>query len=320
MSDTTGTRKSKRALVFSPTISEEKRFRVDTEIERGTGMEACNMEGDVDFDVAELHECILTRINEAISQSGQGQGKSGGGDGGGGAGKAGDKFLMQQLVPAIVTSVAFAVGEVMKKVIQKMPKPAGVSHDSAVIQHLQKNVLLMKYENDKLEQYSRRETLKIVGVKEEEGEDIEKKVLDIFKATGADVSADDLSTVHRSGDRKRKGRPVLVRFISRRKRKEVLQKKKTLKDKKEHEGIFMFDDLTTLRARMLHYIKKKVPEVEHAWSIDGRIHCTKRRPPGLSDRDSPRKVIVIDNPDDLFKLGVDSVDFEDLGLASLLAE
>ena len=79
----------------------------------------------------------------------------------------------------------------------------------------------------------------------------------------------------------------------------------------------MFDDLTTLRAKTQYYLKKKVPVVENAWTIDGRIHCTKKRPPGLSERVSPRRIFTIDTPGDLFKLAVDSVDFEELGVAGL---
>ena len=64
-----------------------------------------------------------------------------------------------------------------------MPKPADiVSVDrSPVVQNLQRNLLLVRYENDRLEQHSRRETIKLVGLKEEEGEDSEQKVLDNFK-------------------------------------------------------------------------------------------------------------------------------------------
>ena len=43
----------------------------------------------------------------------------------------------------------------------------------------------MRYENDRLEQYSRGETIKVVRVKEEEEEGTEQKVLDVFKASCA---------------------------------------------------------------------------------------------------------------------------------------
>ena len=108
-----------------------------------------------------------------------------------------------------------------------------------------------------------------------------------------------------------------MRFVSRKKRKEVMQKKKVLKDKPEYAGVYVFDDLTTLRAKMLYYLKKKVPVVENAWTIDGRIHCTKKRMPDLSERESPGRIFTIDTPDVLFKLDVDAVDFKELGFADL---
>ena len=92
--------------------------------------------------------------------------------------------------------------QVMKSFLKKMPKPADiVSVDrSPVVQNLQRNLLLMRYENDRLEQYCRRETIKVVGLKEEEGEDTEQKVLGVFKAVGADITPADVSIVHRTGE------------------------------------------------------------------------------------------------------------------------
>ena len=283
-SDRSGVCTGKRGLVFSLTQTSteqpDKRTRVGSDTERmvheSVGMEYApkafddelNEPGtDFDIDIGSIHTNILTRVNEALSQTG-------------GLGEGGDKdkCFVQQMIPAIVTSVATAVGEVMKNFLKKMPKPADVvSVDrSPVVENLQRNLLLMRYENDRLEQYSRRETIKVVGLKEE-GEDTEQKVLGVFKAVGADVTAVDVCVVHGTGDRKRKGRPILVGFVSRKKRKEVMQKKKVLKDKREYAGVYVFDDLTTLRAKMLYYLKKKVPVVQNAWTIDGRIHCTKKR-------------------------------------------
>ena len=113
---------------------------------------------DFDIDIGSIHTNILTRVNEAFSQTG---GLVEGGDE--------DKSFVQQMIPAIGTSVATAVGEVMKSFLKKMPKPTDiVSVDrSPVVQNLQRNLLLMRYDNDRLEKYSRRETVKVVGLKEE---------------------------------------------------------------------------------------------------------------------------------------------------------
>ena len=75
------------------------------------------------------------------------------------------------MLPIIVTSVAPVVGEVMDSFLKNMPKPADIVNveRSAVVQSLQRNVLLRRHENGLPEQYSRRETIQVVGVKEEEG-------------------------------------------------------------------------------------------------------------------------------------------------------
>ena len=324
-SDRSGVRTGERGLVFSPTQTStrqpDKRTRVGSDTERmvheSVGMEYApkafddelNEPGtDFDIDIGSIHTNILTRVNEAFSQTG---GLVEGGDK--------DKSFVQQMIPDIGTSVAMAVGEVMKSFLKKMPKPADiVSVDrSPVVQNLQRNLLLMRYENHRLEQYSRRETVKVVGL-EEEGRTPSRRYWVFSKLlVQTDITPADVSVVHQTGDRKRKGRPILVRFLSRKKRKEVMQKKKVLKDKREYAGVYVFDDLTTLRAKMLYYLKKKVPVVQNAWTIDGRIHCTKKRPSGLSERESPRRIFAIDTPGDLFKLGVDSVDFEELGFSDL---
>ena len=167
-SDRSGVRTGKRGLVFFPTQTStkqpDKRTRVGSDTERmvheSVGMEYApkafddelNEPGtDFDIDIGSIHTNTLARVNEALSQTG-------------GLGEGGDKdkCFVQQMIPAIVTSVAMAVGEVMKSFLKKMPKPADiVSVDrSPVVQNLQRNLLLMRYENDRLEQYSRRETIK----------------------------------------------------------------------------------------------------------------------------------------------------------------
>ena len=91
----------------------------------------------------------------------------------GGVGEGGDKdrCFVQQMMPAIVTSVAMAVGEVVKSVLKKMPKPADIviADRSPVVENLQMNLLVMRYENHRLEQHSRSATNRAVGLKEGEG-------------------------------------------------------------------------------------------------------------------------------------------------------
>ena len=59
--------------------------------------------------------------------------------------------------------------------------------------------------------------------------------------------------------------------------------------------------------------------VENAWTIDRKIHCTKKSPPDLAERDCPRKIHTSNTSDDLFKLGVTRLILKDLVLQSCFA-
>ncbi|KAL8622600.1 hypothetical protein ACOMHN_009234 [Nucella lapillus] len=83
------------------------------------------------------------------------------------------------------------------------------------------NLARLTYENDRLNQYTRRESLRIAGVAVQQGEtalDVEQKALKVFAdADVAVVVPDDIAIVHRAGKARNGTQPVLVRFVSRRK-------------------------------------------------------------------------------------------------------
>lgn len=83
--------------------------------------------------------------------------------------------------------------------------------------------------------------------------------------------------------------------------------KKNLKlnEKYKTENIYITDDLTQLRLK-LKSIVKDVPGVTKIHTKDGNIHC-----------DKGGTHFVISNPDDLFSLGIDEIDYEELGLKDL---
>ena len=158
MSSDSSVPNSKRCLAFSPAQvsgkQHKKRTRVDPEnmtleaagmecIPEDSTMDSNAPDTDFDVDIGSIHTNILTRVNEALSQRGSVE-------------EGSDKCFVQQMLPAIVTSVALAVGEVMKGFLKRMPKPADVVNveRSAVVQNLQRNVLLMRHEKDRLEQYN----------------------------------------------------------------------------------------------------------------------------------------------------------------------
>ena len=261
--------------------------------------------GESTLDVSVIHEIVLARVEETLGGFGKDSGKS-----------KPDSPLLRQLIPALATAVSVAMGEVMKGVMADLDKRY-YRESPAASDKMLTTVTRLTYENDRLQQYTRRESVRVWGVKQEEketAEEVERKALDVFSKAGADVKVEDIAAVHRVGKPKNGSRPILVKFVSRRKRREVMGKKKELKGKQGFERVFINDDLTPLRARLLGHIQR-LDIVEKAWTVDGRIHCQKKLPPGHPAAGS-QKPIVVETPDDLFKLGVD-VDYAALGLTHL---
>lgn len=259
-------------------------------------------------DIESIQSTILARINQALKVSGVNKDAADGSS----PDALNTAHFMQQVLPVIVTSVALAVGEYMSKVLERRKDDAPSHHH---IKALQRNVLLLKYENDRQEQYSRQETMRIMGLKEEQGEDVEKKVLEVFKEVGASVTSEDISVVHRTGQRKKGARHVLVRFISRKKKREVMKNRKNLKDKEAFKQVYLNDDMTALRSRLMAYIKDS-GKFGRVWASEGRVFVQPKTPPGAS-QNTDSVVHVVESPDDLFQIGLE-VDFDKLGLSDLI--
>ena len=72
----------------------------------------------------------------------------------------------------------------------------------------------------------------------------------------------------------------------------------------DYKNVFISEDLTQLRAKLLHYVKRE-ERVASAYTRDGKIICQLR--------DNSR--IMLESPDDLFKIGL--TDYHALGLSNL---
>ena len=223
--------------------------------------------------------------------------------------------LLPPLVGALGTCISVVVGEVMDKALKKI-ETYNSTHNSDPV--LMANVRRLTFENDRLEQYTRRENLRVFGVPvtaDERPHETEQKAIEMMKKTGVTITKDDIADCHRVGRFHDGSRPIIVRFVNRRKRTEVMRNKKALRDKDECKKVYLNDDLTSLRARLLKYVKD-LPKVDKAWTIGGRIFCEKKRVPGvpLPEQSKP---VIIESPDDLVKLGETTVDWTKLGLAHL---
>ena len=128
----------------------------------------------------------------------------------------------------------------------------------------------------------------------------------VCAATEAPINRVDISTCHRMGERGNNHRTIICRFISRGTQSRVMKSKKNLRGKDGfHNKVFINEDLTRLRARLFHMVRKS-GKVTSASTKNGRIYCNvpgKQRP------------VILDSPDDLYRLDYDELPYAELGLA-----
>ena len=127
-----------------------------------------------------------------------------------------------------------------------------------------------------LEQYGRRNNLRISGVPEnqhgdETAEMTTRKVADTLNGTITDLNLAryDFDIAHRLGPKRRDScRPIIVKFQSRMNRDTVLRNRKLFKG----SDIYINEDLTRLNQLVLACVRKKMPdEVDKVWTRNGRI-------------------------------------------------
>ena len=133
-----------------------------------------------------------------------------------------------------------------------------------------------------LEQYGRRNNLKISGLSESEGDETaemttEKVIVKLNNVIGnLNLRREDIDIAHRLGPKRNRrwgqetvpARRVIIRFNSRIKRDNILRNRKLFKG----TDIFVNEDLTQINQNVLACVRRKMPdEVKQSWSINGRI-------------------------------------------------
>lgn len=127
---------------------------------------------------------------------------------------------------------------------------------------------------DAMEQYSRRNNLRIYGVPESANELTDTVVMKICsEKLGVNVPFESIDCCHRLGKAENGTRPILIKFVSRNCKDKVYNNKKKLKGTK----IIVREDLTKKKAALMKEVQKKCGTV---WTnscniytkIGGKIH------------------------------------------------
>lgn len=186
---------------------------------------------------------------------------------------------------SFIAAITHKVTEALdiEKVIDKQCK----QHKNEIEElKIQNRVLLKKV--DSMEQFTRRNNIRIYGIPEEnEPEDIIKT---IKRATNLDFREETIEAIHRIGKVTPAGnKAIFVRFKEHKFKEEILMNRKILKNTK----IIISEDLSKDRHRTLREAVEKLGR-RNVWCLGGKIYCkdgnTKRL---ISSRDDIDKYTVM---------------------------
>lgn len=127
--------------------------------------------------------------------------------------------------------------------------------------------------NDSLEQYSRRNSVRISGIPVEENEDTDKIVLELADTMDVSLNISNLDRTHRIGPTKKRKRDIIVKFATYRARQKLITERKKLRDMPDLDTVYINEDLTMARSKLLYDARRlvKAKLLKSAYSSDGRI-------------------------------------------------
>lgn len=177
-----------------------------------------------------------------------------------------DTAMLQVLANLIKETLISSVVAELKKTIEC--NNAVISELKAAVNSRDVKIQTLENKLDDLEQYQRRQCLRIFGVKEEENEDTDKQAIEVAHKIGVDLQLCDIDRSHRIGRRENsdRPRPIIVKFTSYRKRSEVFRSKRRLRS----TGVVIHEDLTKARYHLLREAITKYG-LNNVWTQDGVV-------------------------------------------------
>lgn len=162
-------------------------------------------------------------------------------------------------------------------------------------------------EEDRLTQYTMRDSVKIFGVPYKAGEDTNDLVRRIGYSLGVEISEHDISVSHRTGKiHGNKPRPIVAKFTRRATKHAFLRNRSNAKNiRNDDEGnpvkIFVDEHITPMRGKVCKRLREK--QVRYT-TRDGKI---------IIDNEGSDKVII-DFPEDWDRLDLSVSEKEELGI------
>ncbi|KAK9685259.1 hypothetical protein QE152_g38176 [Popillia japonica] len=182
------------------------------------------------------------------------------------------KAAIKVSIDELIQNDAFIqrVCEILTKTIGKKIDEALKTYSDS-IEHLEEQNNALQGKIDNLEQYTRRNNLRISGLAEEHDENLERKVIAFCKdKLGVTIESKNIDGVHRLGkaDKSKSSRPITIQFTNHGCKKNIIKSRSKLKHFKEI--FFINEDLTKIRHELYKAAQKKWGN-KNVWILDGII-------------------------------------------------
>lgn len=150
------------------------------------------------------------------------------------------------------------------------------------IAKLQNENKKLREDLDSLEQYGRRSLIRISGIPETESEiDTTPIVQKLLSEIDPDFKPQEIIRSHRVGKQKQnetrsghaKPRQIIVRLPEPNTKFRLFKCRKNLKHSREFRSVYLNEDLTLLRSKLLYHARKlyKNEKIQHLWTTNGKI-------------------------------------------------
>ena len=185
--------------------------------------------------------------------------------------------IIKQQIPDLKTIVCEAV-QAATRPLQEEIQTLKTENDQLkkAYTDLEKRIVQIEADKDALEQYSRRNSLRISGIPEQSVEVTDEIVLKLVNDLGVTLNSSDIDRSHRVGritDTRRKDRDIIVKFTSYNARQKLYRQRKELRDSESLSGVFINEDLTRIRSKLLFDARSLVraKKLLASYSSDGKI-------------------------------------------------
>ena len=188
--------------------------------------------------------------------------------------------LIESMSKEVERMVKTAISSSMEALKEDIKKEIRASIKDDLDFSLQKANLHAKAEAEVLENYNRRDNVKILGLEEavsangqamrEDANQTLERVLKLTNHLELNTEASDISIAHRLPGNGRTARPVIVRYARRIARVNLLMNKKKLGSNEATKNIKVYEDLTRARMQFIRMMRSD-PRINSVWTREGQI-------------------------------------------------